>query len=487
MPRQRVRSGLAAVTTSAALLLGVVGGAIAAESAATAPSGPGLTAAQAALFTATVKQAISTERSAIADIGRDDLASAEFAIDSSRHELESVAVGLKDDANALLVGSSLSDVVSYAAEDDGTALAALQSSKATPSKRAELAIYLLEAALREKDTVLQGLAHRAGSQSTTGTGQSTQPSAECEAAPARTCTVTASGSTATVDAAGSGTVQVKDERTGKTSTYAVPSEFSIPVDPGDLLVLLDKSNEPASIGGVAATSTGTSPTSEQARSCVDVLRGSTDHVAEVTVTDPGAPNAPAEVTFSAPGFHQTISLTLDTVGEATGSLAVPQEAEIEITVKVTASPTLSPTVETLTAGEDGKTSCAAVATTLPAASTPPESPPTSPPTAVTPPSPPGALGVTIPHNGLSFVGDVCQGGTLDLSVTVLGITAGSVVVIKLSGAGLPSRLTFHANPGQPFGQDFPIRGAGVWSDEVISIAGHPPPSAGAKVTAPWQC
>ena len=98
--------------------------------------------------------------------------------------------------------------------------------------------------------------------------------------------------------------------------------------------------------------------------------------------------------------------------------------------------------------------------------------------------------VELPNNTLSFVPGVCPAATLHLSWTLTGIAPDTAVVIHLSGRGVPSSLTFRASPGVPFGQDFPISGAGTWSTTIVSIGGQPPPPAvapDAVRSGPYAC
>ena len=98
--------------------------------------------------------------------------------------------------------------------------------------------------------------------------------------------------------------------------------------------------------------------------------------------------------------------------------------------------------------------------------------------------------ILLPNNTLSFVPGVCPAATLHLSWTLTGIAPDTAVVIHLSGRGVPPSLTFRANPGVPFGQDFPISGPGTWGTAIVSIGGQPPPSAvapDAVHSAPYVC
>jgi hypothetical protein len=103
------------------------------------------------------------------------------------------------------------------------------------------------------------------------------------------------------------------------------------------------------------------------------------------------------------------------------------------------------------------------------------------------PAPPGFTNVIIAKNVGAITGNVCQTGTLHLSWTLIGIAPATPVVIALNGRGLPPELIFQANPNQPFGRDYPVSGAGQWSDTIVSIAGKPPPASGSHDMIPVQC
>jgi hypothetical protein len=109
------------------------------------------------------------------------------------------------------------------------------------------------------------------------------------------------------------------------------------------------------------------------------------------------------------------------------------------------------------------------------------------PTAIGVIPPPGFTNVIIAKNVGSIIGNVCQGGTLHLSWTLVGIAPATQVVIALNGRGLPPQLTFRASPNEPFGRDFPVSGAGQWSDTILSIGGKPPPASGSHDLIPVQC
>jgi hypothetical protein len=85
--------------------------------------------------------------------------------------------------------------------------------------------------------------------------------------------------------------------------------------------------------------------------------------------------------------------------------------------------------------------------------------------------------------------NICQdGGTLHVQIAILGIPAGTPVVVGVSGPSVASTNTFTANPGQPFGESFPIPpGSGAWTDQIISIGNKPPPTAGASETTSAVC
>jgi hypothetical protein len=115
--------------------------------------------------------------------------------------------------------------------------------------------------------------------------------------------------------------------------------------------------------------------------------------------------------------------------------------------------------------------------------------PTQAPTPSTPSTVPPPPGVVIAHNELGWAQteNICQGATMSLAVTIVGIPAGTAIQLKLTGPGLPASLTFQANPGQQFVRAFPVRGPATWTDQIVSIGGKPPPSAGAQGYAHAEC
>ncbi len=107
-----------------------------------------------------------------------------------------------------------------------------------------------------------------------------------------------------------------------------------------------------------------------------------------------------------------------------------------------------------------------------------------------PPPVVGSPGLIIPTNQMSFTGDICQtGGLLHLIVALRGIAPASSVRMDFTGPGLPQTLTFTANPGETFGTNFPVHGAGQWSDTVVSVNGKPVSSSldGSHEGTSWQC
>lgn len=108
---------------------------------------------------------------------------------------------------------------------------------------------------------------------------------------------------------------------------------------------------------------------------------------------------------------------------------------------------------------------------------------------------PGSSGVIIPTNSLNFgeegsTGDICHvGGTLHLMITIDGIAANTPVQVIMIGPGVPPTLSFHASPGVPFVDAFPIGRGGTWTDRITSIGGRAPPSSedGVQESASWQC
>jgi hypothetical protein len=76
----------------------------------------------------------------------------------------------------------------------------------------------------------------------------------------------------------------------------------------------------------------------------------------------------------------------------------------------------------------------------------------------------------------------CTGSKIGLHIFFIGYPAGTEVVIKLSGPGLPPSLTLRitllpgTNVSQHYAYYWPTRGSGTWADHVVSIDGKPPPS-----------
>jgi hypothetical protein len=116
----------------------------------------------------------------------------------------------------------------------------------------------------------------------------------------------------------------------------------------------------------------------------------------------------------------------------------------------------------------------------------------STPTASTPGSSTGF--VIIAHHELgwhlSTTPDICQGGTLTLSLMLEGIPANTKVELTLTGSGLPPSLTLTLDPGFEVTKPFTVpasKGPTTWVSQITSIGGKPPPTSGAHVAAFAQC
>jgi hypothetical protein len=115
--------------------------------------------------------------------------------------------------------------------------------------------------------------------------------------------------------------------------------------------------------------------------------------------------------------------------------------------------------------------------------------PTTPATPATPTAP----NVIIAGNELGWSQtnpNICNGGTIRLTITIDGIAAATPVAVKLSGPGLPSSLTLTANSGVQVGKDFAVpalKGSVTWTSDIVSIGGETPPSSGAHAAAFAQC
>jgi hypothetical protein len=84
---------------------------------------------------------------------------------------------------------------------------------------------------------------------------------------------------------------------------------------------------------------------------------------------------------------------------------------------------------------------------------------------------------------------VCKsGGTVTFTWKIVGIAPGTPVQVRLVGRGVPSSVTFTANPNGPVAKAYAIPpGGGSWSDDIVSIGGVPPPSSGAHSATVFQC
>jgi hypothetical protein len=86
--------------------------------------------------------------------------------------------------------------------------------------------------------------------------------------------------------------------------------------------------------------------------------------------------------------------------------------------------------------------------------------------------------------------DICKGGTLELTITLVGIPAATKVDLALTGNGLPPSLTLALDPGKKVTRDFTVpgsKGPTTWTSQILTIGGKAPPSSGAHVAAFAQC
>jgi hypothetical protein len=454
---------------SGILLLGAVALLVAA--------GPGgspashLSAGEATAAKSALENAIADEQDALKALDRRNSLDAEIEIGRSVRALKPQPAVFRE--AGLPAASEVPADFSAAIFADGSAVYALESDHASEAARIATARTFLESALRAKESALKDVS--AGG----GTGSENGASDECKAAPGQLCTIDPAEPTVTVDAPGSGFVEVGDTRTGTAKAHAAPGVFTIKTDPGDFLDLLNGSSKTATIGGSATTPSGTTGT-ESVRSCIDVLGTSTGHVAEVTVTDTAAAKDPATITFTTPaGFTKTVAITLSSTGVGVESLAVPAASEVEITVTVKTSP---PQTETLTAKEDGQLHCTNPGTT-------PSGSSTLPPVSSAPTSAVIIAGHELGWNAKTTP-DICNGGTLTLTLTLEGIPASTKVVLELTGPGVQGPLTLTLDPGFQVSYDFrvpPSSGTTTWTSQIVSIGGKPPPSSGAHAGAYAQC
>lgn len=77
--------------------------------------------------------------------------------------------------------------------------------------------------------------------------------------------------------------------------------------------------------------------------------------------------------------------------------------------------------------------------------------------------------------------------TLRLKWAFANVPAGAVVVVDLSGPGLPPQITFTLASDRTFEQDYQIRGAGAWMTKIVSIANKPPPALHSTNAATATC
>jgi hypothetical protein len=121
-------------------------------------------------------------------------------------------------------------------------------------------------------------------------------------------------------------------------------------------------------------------------------------------------------------------------------------------------------------------------------------PPTSTPTPS--PTPSTSLQQLIGGNSIGFSDfRECTGSKIGLHIFFIGYPAGTEVVIKLSGPGLPPSLTLTitllpgTNVSQHYAYYWPTHGSGKWADQVVSIDGKPPPSTMRLTSSSqsWPC
>lgn len=115
------------------------------------------------------------------------------------------------------------------------------------------------------------------------------------------------------------------------------------------------------------------------------------------------------------------------------------------------------------------------------------------PLATQPPPPPFVI---ISANTITF-GPASQmdnqkachdGWTVTFTIRIVGIQPGTPVVMQAHGPGAPPSLTFVANPGVDEAQSFHFGpGGGAWADQIVTIGGQTPPSAGRTAATVFQC
>jgi hypothetical protein len=310
---------------------------------------------------------------------------------------------------------------------------------------------------------------------------------QCRAFAHGSCTFTPKGQRASLSAPGTGTVQVTNPTTRQTNSYAAPTTFTINVIPGHVLQLINKTSEPATITGTLTTSPTATPTTGPFTSCVNVRTGAAGRVGDLSVNDPAAPHKPVTVTITAPGSDKKITLTLDSTGRASSALPVPTTSFLGVVVQVTPSPTLPPQSEEFTAPEDGKSHCTSSTTTP---STPTARTSTTPPSTAASPSPAGEVIIAHHELGWAKTTNICNGGTLDLTLTLEGIPPDTPVKLQLTGSGLSPSLTLTLDPGFQITRGFTVpasKGTVSWSSQIVSVDGKPPPSSGAHTAAFADC
>lgn len=78
--------------------------------------------------------------------------------------------------------------------------------------------------------------------------------------------------------------------------------------------------------------------------------------------------------------------------------------------------------------------------------------------------------------------------TMHAHWVVTGVPAGSTVAVDMTGPGLPAETTFVVGADGSFGKDYTIpAGAGVWTTDIVSIAGAPAPTSNDQNKATVTC
>lgn len=86
--------------------------------------------------------------------------------------------------------------------------------------------------------------------------------------------------------------------------------------------------------------------------------------------------------------------------------------------------------------------------------------------------------VIILDNKAIVGGDICfAGGTVHFEWTLGNAKPGDAVAVRFSGPGLPAQTTLTVGAGGKFSVDFPIKGSGSWTSDLVSIGGQPAPTS----------